>query len=139
MAGGAAKAFGWLFVALGVLLVLGGAFAAGYAFFDAAQHPQLVATDAKVRDFDNALILGGAIAAGAGLLPLLAGTLLVVAGRRKAQETPPPMEAPAEPLPVEPAFVDAAPPRSRVGNTILGLFGLVLLVGAVVVLALRLV
>lgn len=82
MAGGVLKLLGTVVLVLGVVVLVGGIAAVGYGFFDEqGNDPSLLSgRDADRSDQNQAIVLGGGMAAGAGTLLLLIGITLLVTG-----------------------------------------------------------
>lgn len=87
---GAVRAtFGSLTLVIGILLLLAGLGAAGYGYLDEQQHkedagPFGVARDPDRADLNEALLVGGGVAALLGLVLLVVGIVVVSTGRAAA-------------------------------------------------------
>lgn len=91
MAGGALKGFGGTFLTFGILLLLAGAAAAGFAYMDQADHedesgPLGVGEDQDRSDRNEILLVGGAAAAGIGVILLILGVILLASGGTRARQ-----------------------------------------------------
>lgn len=80
MAGGVLKAFGILFIILGIVLMVAGLGAAAYGFTQEDANQEGVLDDPQESDQNQAIAAGGLVAAGLGLVLLLLGIILNAVG-----------------------------------------------------------
>lgn len=81
MAGAVGKTVGVLLLVLGVVALLAGLGAAGYAYTDQAENEDQVFADPDRTDLNQQLMVGGTVAAGAGLVLLVVGLVAMTVGK----------------------------------------------------------
>jgi hypothetical protein len=136
MANAISKTFGGIFLLFSTLLLLGGMAAAGFAFFQENQnHNRGLFADPQQNEQDQQLLMGGGIAAGAGVILLVLGLILVSVGRNPpVQVVMPSPAAPAAPAPTP--GPGAAHNRSKRGMAwAAGIFGGILVLALIGFLA----
>jgi len=130
-----AKTIGAILAILGLLLLLAGLGAAAYGFYDMDKHRNDLFRDQDREEADQALMVGGAAAASAGLVLFLAGLITLLASRPK------PTVPAAQPVAASstgdspkstPSRAAPAPRDSQTRNALLAGSIAVLLVGLVV-------